>query len=504
MKFFGKRFKASCRFAALSAVFSALLSVSVAALEQGFINAEAGAPLRMGPHYRAQVLGRAQEHQAVSIHSRHGDYYMVHSGDLTYVFVLTRFVTYGNAPGTAHTPPDTASSTTPDEASNAELASYGQAVAVIPNINIRSGNSSSSNILGTASVGDTFTILARVGDWYRISYNSQTAYIFSEFLSTTAYVPEAPQVAAPLPLLADPVPAADTDTIPLDFAALFASLNIADDIADDIANDVSNEEDEPSAEQPISLPPQEVTPPATLDEASPDGALDLSDLIFSILNQDAGGAAAGAGTEQVQASVSHAVVSSATGLNLRTASSTEAEVIKILHPWQTLNVYEVLYEWVRVSTLDGAAGYVSYEFVTIRAGSRTAPPEHNAERAQEIIDFARQFIGTPYAFGGTNLMSGVDCSGFVFSVMNEFDINLGRSSRDMINNGIPIDREDIAPGDLLFFSANGTVVTHVALYIGSDQFIHSTDTRGLGVSFASLTSDHSQRTYFGARRVILD
>jgi len=48
------------------------------------------------------------------------------------------------------------------------------------------------------------------------------------------------------------------------------------------------------------------------------------------------------------------------------------------------------------------------------------------------------------------------------------------------------------------------VVTHVALYIGSDQFIHSTDTRGLGVSFASLTSDHSQRTYFGARRVILD
>ncbi|MCL2617319.1 MAG: C40 family peptidase, partial [Defluviitaleaceae bacterium] len=78
----------------------------------------------------------------------------------------------------------------------------------------------------------------------------------------------------------------------------------------------------------------------------------------------------------------------------------------------------------------------------------------------------------------------------------------GRSSRDMFSNGIPVDREYIAPGDLLFFSANGSVVTHVAVYMGEGQFIHSTDTRGLGVSFASLESDHSIRTYFGARRVI--
>jgi len=363
-------------------------------------------------------------------------------------------------------------------------------VANVPSINIRAGSSVSYEILGTASEGDVFTVHAKVGDWHRVTLDNQYAYIFSDFLTITEGAPNEshdesdesngetssiPIPQMPMPMSSAPQTEADSsgEDVP-DFATL---LNSIWDVAE-----------EPEPESTASTPaPSNVELPV------------FENFNLNITNPDI--AEAFSRTFVPQDDV-YAIVSSPTGLNLRESPSTEADVVTILYPLQTLNVYDIITDWAHVSTLEGYSGYVSTEFITVRSGERQAPPEPNAEKAQQVVDFARQFIGTPYVSGGSDLSMGVDCSGFVFSVMSEFDISLGRSSRDMINSGAPVDRENIAPGDLIFFSANGTVVTHVALYIGDNQFIHSTDTRGLGVSFASLTSDHSQQTYFGARRVI--
>jgi len=436
-----------CKTVPLGIVLSVFFSINVSAAQPGIITVD-NVNIRTSPSTEAEILSQADEGQSVTILSTHGDFYMINTDTLSNVFISRAFI------------------------ERKEAAGQLRGTANYTSVNIRSGSSTTSDIIGVASEGDTFTILVNVDGWYRISYNSQPAYIFGEFLTIEAVSEEAAQnVAQPESAeLASTSQEFGDNAMPSDFAALLASVMYVVYIA------------------------EESTEVAALAHEN----TNENNYIESAMAQDN----AIERTFNPQSNV-HAIVSSSTGLNLREHPTTESASITILHPAQSLNIYDIFSDWAHVSTMDGLKrGYVNVEFITVRTGNRQAPPEPNAEKAQQIIYFARMFIGTPYRFGGTDLQTGVDCSGFIFSIMREFGITLGRSSRDMINNGIPIEREDIAPGDLLFFSANGTVVTHVALYMGNNQFIHSTDTRGLGVSFASLTSEHSLRTFFGARRVI--
>lgn len=99
-----------------------------------------------------------------------------------------------------------------------------------------------------------------------------------------------------------------------------------------------------------------------------------------------------------------------------------------------------------------------------------------------IIAYAHQFLGNPYVYGGTSLTNGADCSGFTQAIFANFDIAIGRSSRDQAAKGKTIAVTDIQPGDLLFY-ASGDYINHVALYIGGGQVIHaSNSTTGIIIS----------------------
>lgn len=90
--------------------------------------------------------------------------------------------------------------------------------------------------------------------------------------------------------------------------------------------------------------------------------------------------------------------------------------------------------------------------------------------------YAKQFLGYPYVYGGDNLISGTDCSGFVMRIFEHFGINTGRNSREQAGNGRQIAIEAVQPGDLLFY-ASGDTINHVAIYIGGGQVIHSASER---------------------------
>ncbi len=91
-----------------------------------------------------------------------------------------------------------------------------------------------------------------------------------------------------------------------------------------------------------------------------------------------------------------------------------------------------------------------------------------------VVAYARQFLGRPYAYGGTSLTNGTDCSGFTQGVYAHFGITTGRSSRDQAQNGRSISITAAQPGDLLFYSSGSSgYINHVAMYIGNGQIIHA-------------------------------
>ena len=198
----------------------------------------------------------------------------------------------------------------------------------------------------------------------------------------------------------------------------------------------------------------------------------------------------------------HGIVNTTSGLRLREAPSTNADVIMVMHRGQPFEILDNQGDWQLVN-VGGKIGFVSSEFVTIRDGSI---PEGSA-LATEIIDYGKQFLGTPYSWAGTNLKTGVDCSGFVYSVFKNFGITLNRSSRGMSTQGVAVSKNELMPGDLVFFDtfagANKGNISHVGIYMGNGNFIHSSSSkRTWGVVISSLDEEYYTNNYVSARRIL--
>lgn len=120
--------------------------------------------------------------------------------------------------------------------------------------------------------------------------------------------------------------------------------------------------------------------------------------------------------------------------------------------------------------------------------------ETTSSLGQQIADFACQFVGNPYVWGGTSLTGGADCSGFTQSVMSHFGIGISRTAASQSGGGTPVDLGSIQAGDLLFYS-DGSGIGHVSIYIGNGQVVHASNpTNGI------IISNYSYRTPVSARR----
>lgn len=145
----------------------------------------------------------------------------------------------------------------------------------------------------------------------------------------------------------------------------------------------------------------------------------------------------------------------------------------------------------------------------VRADDATTPATAESRidvllgRAQDLVFNAMAFISVPYKWGGAAPETGFDCSGFVqYVVKQAAGLLLPRSSFDQVRLGVSVAREDLQPGDLVFFNTLRAPFSHVGIYVGDNRFIHA-PSRGKTVEIVDFNNSYWQKRYNGARRLPL-
>lgn len=212
--------------------------------------------------------------------------------------------------------------------------------------------------------------------------------------------------------------------------------------------------------------------------------------------------------EQPQTVIKTLYVNS-TSINLRKEANTSSEILANLPVNTSVDVLAEADGWSQVR-VNGKEGYISSSLLSTRkqetARSSSTPRTANTTKQEEttakapvsgsgssVVEYAKQFIGVKYTYGGSTPATGFDCSGFTSYVYKHFGVSLPRTSGGQSGAGTPVSRSNLVAGDLVIYSG------HVAIYVGGGQVIHAPRP---GKSVCIVPINQAASNYLGARRVI--
>jgi uncharacterized protein YgiM (DUF1202 family) len=196
--------------------------------------------------------------------------------------------------------------------------------------------------------------------------------------------------------------------------------------------------------------------------------------------------------EKAEEYIKEVAVVNTTTLFVREEPNTDCTILTMVPIDEELTVLDTVDDgaWYKVE-IDDEEGYVSGEYVDISQKLPKAMTISEVKYGQGVSDvrvslvqYALQFVGNPYVWGGTSLTNGVDCSGFTMQIYAKYGISLPHSSRAQPNSGHRISASEAQPGDLFFYGSGGSI-NHVAIYIGGGQVVHASNHRdGIKISNA--------------------
>ena len=190
------------------------------------------------------------------------------------------------------------------------------------------------------------------------------------------------------------------------------------------------------------------------------------------------------------------------GVNFRSGPGTGYDIYACLPRGTFVTVDGAEGSWYKI-TYNGVTGYMSSDYVSVRKGVDVDRSGLTVDRydtsGETIVNYAAQFLGTPYAYGGSS-PSGFDCSGFVSYVYGSFGYSLNRTAAGHNSNGIWVSRDNLQPGDIVLFNTSGGI-SHSGIYVGDDTFIHAVKP-GTPLQYESMNSSYYSSRYVSARRII--
>lgn len=159
-------------------------------------------------------------------------------------------------------------------------------------------------------------------------------------------------------------------------------------------------------------------------------------------------------------------------VNVDPSSGNQTTYMPIWYIMQILNCLGIKSQW------NGTTWNISNDTQILLTDYEVSSP--SAVSGQQIVSYAKQFIGTPYQMGGES-SKGFDCSGLVQTVFAHFGISLPRTAADQAQIGQTIAKSNLQPGDLVFFNTDGQEISHVGIYVGNSQFISATSSQGVQI-----------------------
>ena len=351
----------------------------------------------------------------------------------------------------------------------ADQVAYNVAVVNAEALNIRTAPSEESDVIDVAEQSQELEVVDTSGDWATVALgNDVYGFIHPDYCEYKTYYP----TAVTLEEEAAREEAMRRAEEAKAQAAEEASYEEAADSGEEVSEDISYSEESVSTD--TSYDDGSVSTDTSYDDgsASPDTSYDDGSASMDTSYDD--------GSASTDTSYDNGNTGTDTSYD---NGSTSTDTSYDNGSASTDTSYDNGSTGTDTSYDNGSTGTdTSYDNGNTGTDTTTDSSASDSSLGQQISDYAVQFVGNPYVYGGTSLTNGTDCSGFTMSVMANFGIGLARTAADQSYGGTSVAISDIQPGDLLFYS-DGSGISHVALYIGGGQIVHAaTESQGIIIS----------------------
>ena len=351
----------------------------------------------------------------------------------------------------------------------ADQVAYNVAVVNAEALNIRTAPSEESDVIDVAEQSQELEVVDTSGDWATVALgNDVYGFIHPDYCEYKTYYPTAVTLE--------------------EEAAREEAMRRAEEAKAQAAEEASYEEAADSGEEvseDISYSEESVSPDTSYDDGSVSTDTSYDDgSVSTDTSYDDGSASTDTSYDDGSASTDTSYDNGSTGTDTSYDNgSTSTDMSYDNGSTGTDTSYDNGSTGTDTSYDNGSTGTdTSYDNGNTGTDTTTDSSASDSSLGQQIADYAVQFVGNPYVYGGTSLTNGTDCSGFTMSVMANFGIGLARTAADQSYGGTSVAISDIMPGDLLFYS-DGSGISHVALYIGGGQIVHAaTESQGIIIS----------------------
>lgn len=404
-----------------------------------------------------------------------------------------------------------------DETAEVSVQEVGYVILSDGTLNVREAASTESEVLDNLNCGDKVTILETAEGWYKVSYGSEgkTGYVSS---AAVTFSEEEAKNALLESFMYEKGTAVVSE----------GALNVRSGAGKEY--EVINQLD--NGEEVIILEKGQEWMKVYFGRNYESGYVSAASVnVSGMVSRD--DVRKAKSESIVKSAKSKGKVSISSGaVNVRSSASENGEVISQLYNKDDVLILSTNSDWTKIAFgSNNTVGYVKAQYIvdpTVSSRSKTTRNSSNGSSSrnsssssssrsssnsgsavistsasgsslgQALVNQASKYLGTKYVYGGSS-PSGFDCSGLVQYSCRQVGISVGRSSRDQYRNGVSVSKSDLQVGDLVFFG-NGSTVSHVGIYAGNGQMIHSPQT-GKTVCYTSINTSSRSRSYMGARRV---